>query len=152
MDFGKNFTDGRRVFGDGKSWRGFAGGIVLGYIVGLLCYAIAYFLGSSVNYPFPLPGFSLAILSLSAGSMIGDLTGSFFKRRMGMESGHNGFLIDQYPFVIVALLFTFLFSSSFFFAAYWSIAGIISIIVITPPLHRAVNIIGFRIGRKNVPW
>ncbi len=69
-----------------------------------------------------------------------------------MESGQNGFLIDQYPFVIFALLFLLLASSRFFYSIYWNIPAVLSIIIITPPLHRIVNIIGFRIGRKNVPW
>lgn len=152
MDFGKKLPDGKRIFGEGKSWRGFFGGILFGYITGLLCYVIAYALGASVNYPFTFTLISFAILALSAGSMSGDLVGSFLKRRIGMESGQNGFLIDQYPFVIFALLFLLLASSRFFYSIYWNIPAVLSIIIITPPLHRIVNIIGFRIGRKNVPW
>lgn len=152
MDFGKKLSDGRRIFGDGKTWRGFFGGVVLGYIVGLICYLIANSLGATSNYLFVFSGFSFTILALSAGSMFGDLVGSFLKRRIGMESGQNGFLIDQYPFMLFALLFLFLVSPSFFYSVYWNIVAILSIVIITPPLHRAVNIIGFRIGRKNVPW
>lgn len=152
MDFGRKLSDDRRIFGDGKTWRGFFGGIILGYVVGLICYAIAYALGAASNYPFAIPAVSFAILALSTGSMFGDLVGSFIKRRIGMQSGQNGFLIDQYPFVIFALFFLFLVSPVFFYTVYWNIIAILSIVIITPPLHRAVNIIGFKIGRKNVPW
>jgi CDP-2,3-bis-(O-geranylgeranyl)-sn-glycerol synthase len=35
---------------------------------------------------------------------------------------------------------------------YGNIVGIVTVIVVTPPIHRAVNIIGFRMKKKEVPW
>ena len=41
MDMGRNFTDGRRIFGDNKTWKGFLGYLVFNTIFsviwGLLC-------------------------------------------------------------------------------------------------------------------
>ncbi|EQD50553.1 integral membrane protein [mine drainage metagenome] len=71
---------------------------------------------------------------------------------MGMTSGQNGFLLDQYPFALMSLLLLFLMSPGFFLEVYWNIPAILIILVITPPLHRAVNIVGFRLKRKSVPW
>ena len=43
MDAGKNFTDGRRIFGDNKTWKGFAGYLILGTLMtliwGFICMA-----------------------------------------------------------------------------------------------------------------
>ena len=36
VDFGKNFTDGRRIFGDNKTFKGFAGMIVFGTVFTVL--------------------------------------------------------------------------------------------------------------------
>ena len=36
VDFGKNFTDGRRIFGDNKTFKGFAGMIVFGAVFTVL--------------------------------------------------------------------------------------------------------------------
>ena len=152
MDFGRSFRSGRRILGDGKSWGGFAGGILFGYIIGLVLFGIAYALGSSVNYTFIVPLISIPILLLSLGSMLGDATGSFIKRRLGMSSGQNGFLLDQYPFALMALLLLYLAAPGFFFQVYWNVPAILIILIITPPLHRAVNIVGFRMKRKSVPW
>jgi CDP-2,3-bis-(O-geranylgeranyl)-sn-glycerol synthase len=44
MDFGKNFKDGRRLFGDGKTWRGFFGGTLgFGIPIALFIHAIFFF-------------------------------------------------------------------------------------------------------------
>ncbi len=153
MDFEKNFFDGRRILGKGKTWRGFFGGIFSGYIVGIIENIIGYFINNPYFPPFS-HDLSMFIIPLviSAGSMIGDATGSFIKRRIGFESGSNAFLLDQYPFLLISLLFLYIFYPIEFFMYVWNLPGIITLIVITPLLHRAVNIIGFRIGKKDVPW
>ncbi|MCL5804377.1 MAG: CDP-2,3-bis-(O-geranylgeranyl)-sn-glycerol synthase [Candidatus Thermoplasmatota archaeon] len=152
MDFGKSMPDGKRILGDGKSWGGLFGGIALGYIAGLIFSGIGLIAGSPVNYSYLYYLFSIQILALSSGSMIGDSTGSFIKRRLGMKSGQNGFLLDQYPFAVIALIFIFLASPSFFYRVYWNIPAILVIFIVTPPIHRAVNIIGYKMKRKSVPW
>src|SRR5437762_537552 len=63
IDLGRSLSDGQRIFGDGKTWRGLVGGTLAGAILGLL-----------------------------------------------------------------------------------------AIIVITPALHRAVNLVGYRMGKKHEPW
>ncbi len=152
MDFGRSFRNGRRILGDGKSWGGFIGGTLLGYLMGLIVFGIAYLLDSGINYPFLVPLISIPIFALSFGSMLGDVAGSFIKRRIGMTSGQNGFLLDQYPFALMSLLLLFLMSPGFFLEVYWNVPAILIILVITPPLHRAVNIVGFKLKRKSVPW
>jgi len=62
--------------------------------------------------------------------------------------------LDQYDFVLGALVLSVLIPA-------WSIRrffegdallGLGAIILITPALHRAVNILGYRIGKKHEPW
>ena len=36
IDFGRTCSDGKRVFGDGKTYRGFFGGVLCGVLVGLV--------------------------------------------------------------------------------------------------------------------
>ncbi|HIH72167.1 MAG TPA: CDP-archaeol synthase, partial [Thermococcaceae archaeon] len=40
MDFGKSFVDGKRILGDGKTWRGFFGGLFTGILIGVIQYQI----------------------------------------------------------------------------------------------------------------
>ncbi|MFA6036169.1 MAG: CDP-archaeol synthase, partial [Candidatus Micrarchaeia archaeon] len=35
VDLRRNFSDGRRIFGDGKTWRGLVGGIFVGTLAGV---------------------------------------------------------------------------------------------------------------------
>ena len=154
MDFGKRFPDGRRILGKSKTWRGFFGGSLFGFSVGLLQNYISAFLP-----PDWFPQFSQEwgmaipiVLTLSFSSLIGDATGSFIKRRLGIESGGRAFLIDQLPFVIVAWVFTFLLFPSWFMEHFWNIVSVATVFIITPIIHRLVNIAAYRLGYKDVPW
>ncbi|MDP2846531.1 MAG: CDP-archaeol synthase, partial [Candidatus Methanoperedens sp.] len=76
VDFGKNWKDGRRILGDGKTFRGLIGGTACGIIVGLV----------QMNAPpqWSLGSFTLTtIITLSFGALLGDMVKSFFKRRAG---------------------------------------------------------------------
>jgi len=142
IDFGKNFTDGKRLFGESKTIRGFLGGIFGGILASII---IVYF--------FPIPLFDssfsqfLCGILLSIGAMVGDLVGSFIKRRVGISSGRP-FILDQLSFLIVALLFAFVISPSYFFDLYL----IIFLFVITYIAHVISNYVANRLGLKNVPW
>lgn len=154
VDFGRKFFDGRRILGDGKTWSGFFGGSLIGVGLGVVIYYITKvpFLGYLGHY-YPGVIASLAIIvPMSFGSLIGDMAGSFLKRRFGLGSGDKGFLLDQWPFVFVSFLLVYIFAPSFFMEYYGNIVGALAILLITPPLHRAINIIGYKLNRKDVPW
>lgn len=129
MDFGKKFGDGKRVLGDGKTWRGFFGGILAGTATGIL-------LGSAI------PG-----LLLSLGTLVGDTVGSFAKRRMGMERGKPSALMDQLTFLFIALLFAYP-----FLPAYLDVFGLVFLVALTYLLHVVSNVFAHRMGWKKVPW
>lgn len=160
MDLGRKFVDGRRLLGDGKTWRGFFGGILGGCLIGLIQNIIAYSFPNEIFPPFGRFGNSwtylglsmVVVMILSIGSMTGDAAGSFIKRRIGLERGEKGYLLDQWPFVVFSFLFAYVFFPNFFVHAFWNLPAFITIFILTPMLHRIVNILGYKLGRKEVPW
>jgi len=58
---------------------------------------------------------------------------------------------DQYDLVAGAFLLLLVLDPAWLFAEVTA-ASFICILVLTPILHRAVNIIGYRIKVKEVPW
>lgn len=87
VDGGWALPDGRRLFGDGKTWIGLAASAVSTSIV-------AAILGMS-----PRLGLAIALLA-----MIGDLFASFTKRRLGVASGAITHGLDQMPEALLPAL------------------------------------------------
>ncbi len=123
IDMGLMFFDGRRILGDGKTWEGFFIGILAGGVMAIL-------IGN------PVEG-----LLMSVGAMVGDIIGSFIKRRGGLERGEEAPLLDQLDFV----------AGAFLFAKPDSYTATV-ILWTTPIIHRIANIIGHRLGVKREPW
>ncbi|MGC9310292.1 MAG: CDP-2,3-bis-(O-geranylgeranyl)-sn-glycerol synthase, partial [Candidatus Aenigmatarchaeota archaeon] len=102
LDFGRKFSDGRRIFGDGKTWEGLIGGAFFGFAIGI----IQIFLQNG-----PLLGVSslafhhtyLTVFVLPFAALLGDIIGSFFKRRFGMKRGAEAPLLDQLDFLVFSL-------------------------------------------------
>jgi len=147
IDFGKKFSDGNRIFGDGKTWRGFIVGSVAGILVGLLLI----FLQATYGLTF-LPAMTIAGATLFAvGALLGDLAKSFFKRRLGKPSGSKWPVADQYDLVAGAFVMAAIFDTGWFLSV-MTLPIVIAIVIITPVLHRVTNMIGFAAGMKKVPW
>jgi len=144
IDFGKNFLDGKRILGDGKTFRGFFGGAACGIIVGMLQRL------APQDGIFVMPSIS-AIITLSFGALLGDIVKSFFKRRFGFERGEKLPFIDQLDFVAGAWVLTYIFDPQWF-AENFTFWVIITVLVLTPVLHRATNILGYHIRVKKEPW
>jgi len=135
LDGGRNFTDGRRIFGDGKTIRGFVAGLIAGTIIGLLQ---GIYKNSISHY--------LALGSLLAlGALLGDLLGSFIKRRLEIERGGAAPGLDQLGFVVIALLL-----ASPVALPSWQV--IVTLLIITPPIHLATNFIGQKLKLKARPY
>lgn len=147
IDMGRKWSDGRRIFGDGKTIRGFIGGVAAGIGIGLLQI---YAKSSGIVPEFPSHTILVVIL-LATGSLLGDMIKSFFKRRRGIERGGKWPLIDQYDFVAGALILTLLLDPEWMFST-MTLPLLVTILIITPLLHRIVNIIGYKLGLKEVPW
>jgi CDP-2,3-bis-(O-geranylgeranyl)-sn-glycerol synthase len=87
MDLGRSMN-GRRILGDGKTWRGFFGGGAAGVVLGLILMGIAYLFGSEEIWGYGGIWAGVGIIAcLSFGSLLGDIMGSFIKRRLGIERG-----------------------------------------------------------------
>jgi CDP-2,3-bis-(O-geranylgeranyl)-sn-glycerol synthase len=155
IDFGRSWR-GKRILGDGKSWRGLFGGGFSGVAVGLIMIGIASIWDSTDYWGFGGFWSNIGILfCLAFGAVLGDLVGAFIKRRLGMERGRKAPILDQYDFVAGALLVTALFFPDWIYNTYiegWHIVALILIIALMFGIHRAVNIVGFRVGLKKEPW
>ncbi|MEW6528742.1 MAG: CDP-2,3-bis-(O-geranylgeranyl)-sn-glycerol synthase [Candidatus Micrarchaeota archaeon] len=142
LDFGKNFFDKRRIFGDGKTIYGFFAGICAGIVAGGI---ISYF---TVLTFFPSAKTQFVTFTImSIGAMIGDAVGSFIKRRIGIEAG-KPFILDQLMFLIIALLFAIPTTSSIVY----QLEPLLFLFVATYILHTKSNFIANKLGWKNVPW
>jgi len=136
-----------RVFGDGKTWEGFAFGTVVGVIVSVIQMLAFPFLPFGIS-PVPLiivPMGPVLGFLLGFGAMVGDLGGSFIKRRFGIPRGRPAPLLDQEDFLIGALIF-----ASFWVAIRpeWAIL----LVIITPIFHWIANLIGYLLKVKKQPY
>lgn len=132
MDFGKNFFDGKPVFGKNKTFRGFFFGFAVGVMVGLAEWVV-------FDYPF-----LFSVLS-SLGALCGDLAGAFLKRRLGIAPGDLLPVVDQVDFVVGAILFSLPLAM-----ISWELA--VAVLIITPPIHLLTNFVAYKLRMKKNPW
>lgn len=144
IDLGRNFIDGKRLFGDGKTYEGFITGLFTGFVIGELTYIVV---ARAVNIVSELPN-PLAVFAMCIAALLGDLLGgAFIKRRLGLPRGAPAPLLDQLDFLLAALLALWLIQPSVLRIIYVVIA-----VVITPPIHLATNTIAYLLGLKREPW
>ena len=93
---------------------------------------------------------------LGFACLLGDSTGSFFKRRRGLKRegdvSSKAPLLDTLPFAIMVFLFGQIFLGDSLLSQNELILPMLIMIVITPILHRSFNLIGYYIGWKDVPY
>ncbi|TDA33359.1 MAG: CDP-2,3-bis-(O-geranylgeranyl)-sn-glycerol synthase [Hadesarchaea archaeon] len=148
IDGGRKFVDGKPLLGPGKTVRGFCWGLLVGFCVGLVQALLHSPLETHLTLLFGSPLETvLGGLLLSLGAMVGDLAGSFFKRRAGVERGEPFPLLDQLDFVIGALLLSLPLVLP---RLTWEILAIL--FLLTPPLHLLTNYAGYRMGLKDRPY
>lgn len=161
IDGGNNWNDGKRILGDGKTWKGLIGGTIGGVVTGIIVLKIGNPISGIDGFTesdnlLDLEGNNYIHISavLSFGALFGDILASFVKRRIGFERGSMALGLDQYDFVVASLALTWLlygqWISELFDNHLWR--ELATVFILTPLLHRGVNIIGYRIGVKNEPW
>lgn len=147
IDGNRKFWDGRPVFGKGKTWEGLVLGVFIATIIGMIeFYAFPYlpFNESPVMlYIAPMSAYLGFVLGL--GAMVGDMAGSFIKRRLNISRGSPVPILDQDDFVLGALGFAAI-------LIVIKIEWVILLLVITPVFHLIANYIAFRIKVKNTKW
>ncbi len=182
IDGGRNFRDGRRILGDHKTWNGLKGplyiGIPISFFIFLLFnilwvpikdliinaatqgyYAIYdnieifeyYFIGGA--FPMNFLVLIIRIILASYGAVVGDLIGSFLKRRFDIKSGAPFWIVDQLDFALIALFFVsipgFILPNIFILP---DVFIIIFLIILTPAVSIIANTVAYIIGLKDVPW
>ena len=93
IDFKKNFIDGKRIFGDNKTWKGLIGYLILNTITtvlwGLICDLTNI---NHLNY-FYINNENLILFNILIGLLLGlgyslfELPNSFIKRRLDIKPG-----------------------------------------------------------------
>ncbi|WP_435062962.1 CDP-2,3-bis-(O-geranylgeranyl)-sn-glycerol synthase [Halobaculum sp. EA56] len=141
---------GRRLLGDGKTWRGTAVGTAVGVALAFGLNAVADPVGALADVALPTFPPSAA-LGLALGAMLGDIGASFLKRRTGRERGAAFPGLDQLDFVVGALALAFVFAPGWTLATF-SPARVAVVLVATPLLHVATNGVAYLLGVKNEPW
>jgi CDP-2,3-bis-(O-geranylgeranyl)-sn-glycerol synthase len=141
---------GRRLLGDGKTWRGTAVGTLAGTVLALLLNAVHDPVAGTLGVA--LPHFPLRVgLALAFGAMLGDIGASFLKRRTGRERGAAVPGLDQLDFVVGALVATAL-AAPAWFAATFTLPVLVAVLVATPVLHVVTNVGAYLLGLKDEPW
>ncbi|MWG34749.1 CDP-2,3-bis-(O-geranylgeranyl)-sn-glycerol synthase [Halomarina oriensis] len=149
LDGGREWN-GERLLGDGKTWRGTAGGILVGTLAACGLNRVADRIETTTS--FSLPRFPLrAGVALAAGAMFGDVVGSFLKRRSGRDRGAMAPGLDQLDFVAGSLAFARLVAPAWFGRTFTRPAVAV-VLVVTPLLHVGTNVAAYLLGLKDEPW
>ncbi|MCW4049830.1 MAG: CDP-2,3-bis-(O-geranylgeranyl)-sn-glycerol synthase [Candidatus Bathyarchaeota archaeon] len=127
LDGGSRWSDGRPLLGDHKTIKGTFYGILVGIIVGVLQGNIV---GGSMQ---------------AVGAIAGDIIVSFLKRRIDLVPGESFPVGDQLDFIVFAVILSYPFQNT-------SWGQIVTILLITLPIHYAVNYIAWLTKLKEHPW
>ena len=133
IDLGGRFIDGERIFGPNKTIRGFISGLALGSAVGIFEELVVS------------QGMIERSFLISLGALSGDLICAFIKRRLKFPPGFPLPLMDQLDFILGALLF------SYPIYGFNSNAAFI-VLLLTPPIHLATNMVAYVLRLKNTAW
>ena len=140
LDRGAKAWDGRRVLGDGKTVEGLIIGITIGTLAGL----ILYLCGNVGSYRAVLEPSLLA-----SGAMLGDLVGSFIKRRIGLRRGQPAPGLDQLGFLVAALALS---SIAYGFPSWMDALTLMLLLAVTALLHLGTNYLAYLLGLKAEPY
>lgn len=152
MDLNKNFIDGKRIFGNNKTWKGFFGylifNIICSIILGIICnvfnlndYNFFY-----INTPNTIVINIILGLLLGLGYALFELPNSFLKRRLDIEPGKTttGFkkiffiFLDQADSVIgILIVLSFFYEMSLLFFLGFVLLGAITHIIFNMLLYFA---------------
>ena len=142
LDFGLVLPDCERLFGKGKTIRGFIAGVLGGTAAGglvAMIYVLPFFAGPQQQF--------IASFVLALGTMTGDAVGSFVKRRAHVDSGRP-FVLDTLFFLVMALIFVYPVANGSLYEPF----DLAFMLILTVILHPLTNAIANRAGLKKVPW
>jgi CDP-2,3-bis-(O-geranylgeranyl)-sn-glycerol synthase len=138
IDFSHKFIDDKPLFGRNKTWEGFFIGVYLGFLTSI-----------SLAYLFCNQAYVLIGLGASVSALIGDLIGSFIKRRLNIASGEPLPLIDQLDFALLATLYYYI----LYIPEYVSRPDyVLYSLLLILGLHILTNNIAYYMGVKDKRW
>ena len=159
IDQGRTLSDGNRILGDGKTWSGLLGGTLGGIMFGIILdsgdgrMALERLTGEEHVQSLWSENPVMVFFLLSFGALFGDMAASFYKRRQNLLRGDKFAILDMYDFIFMSLLLCIIFQRDWLLS--WILDGwapLFTVLILTPFLHRGVNIICYNIGVKNEPW
>lgn len=134
IDRGRRLIDGRRILGTNKTIKGFAYGLLLGSLAGLV-EAVLF-----ANYAL----ISVGVIA-SLGALLGDLFGAFLKRRLDIAPGNPLPVVDQLDFILGAILFTYPLLNV-------TVGAVLILVIATLPIHLLSNAVAYMLRLKNRRW
>ena len=141
---------GKRILGDGKTWRGTIVGIAAGVGIALILNSIHGQVTGTLA--LDVPRFSWGIIvAFPVGALLGDIAASFLKRRTGRKRGTMFPLVDQLDFVVVALLLGAIVDWGWMTETFTPLL-LLLVVFLTPIFHIGTNIIAYHLGLKDEPW
>ena len=175
IDGGRNYSDGHRLLGDGKSWNGLIGGGIVSGLLFMLAHKLWNSNGANAPLVDPLlyadsndwfwliesdnsgliAAFTMGFV-LGFACMVGDMCGSFIKRRRGLkregDQSSEAPLLDTIPFAIAIFITSFILFDGQIITHHNLVEEILFLLLVTPIIHRLFNIIGYKFGLKDVPY
>ena len=175
IDGGRNYSDGHRLLGDGKSWNGLIGGGIVSGLLFMLAHKLWNSNGANAPLVDPLlyadsndwfwliesddsgliAAFTMGFV-LGFACMVGDMCGSFIKRRRGLkregDQSSEAPLLDTIPFAIAIFITSFILFDGQIITHQNLVEEILFLLLVTPIIHRLFNVIGYKFGLKDVPY
>ncbi|MHA2390940.1 MAG: CDP-2,3-bis-(O-geranylgeranyl)-sn-glycerol synthase [Promethearchaeota archaeon] len=182
IDGGKTLRDGRRILGDHKTIQGLKGPLYIGIPISFILFLLFiilwepikdvilqasgegqyilynnvqifqyYFIGG--EFPMNFLVLLIRIVLASYGAVLGDLAGSFLKRRFDIKSGAPFWIVDQLDFALIALFFVAI--PSFFSPTVFILPDIfivVFLLILTPAVSIIANTVAYFVGLKSVPY
>ena len=134
IDRGRRLIDGRRILGTNKTIKGFAYGLLLGSLAGLV-EAVLF-----ANYAL----ISVGVIA-SLGALLGDLFGAFLKRRLDIAPGNPLPVVDQLDFILGAILFAHPLLNV-------TVGAVLILVIATVPIHLLSNAVAYMLRLKSRRW
>ncbi|MEM1633791.1 MAG: CDP-2,3-bis-(O-geranylgeranyl)-sn-glycerol synthase [Sulfolobales archaeon] len=141
IDMGCRFIDGKRIFGDGKTFEGMILFLIFGTAVG----------GIYASYTQNIYNLLYGFLS-GFGAFLGDLIGAFIKRRLDIPRGEPAPILDQTGFLVIATLIIKISGVEKLVGFYIDLRIFIAGILLVLILHIATNYGAYKLGLKKVPY
>ena len=135
MDLGKASLTAKESSATTKPSKASSSAGAIGLAVGLM-EGVAF---GFQNYPV------LFSILIPLGALLGDLTGAFIKRRIGIKPGGLLPVVDQVDFVVGAIVFSLPLAM-----INWQLA--VTVLLITPPIHLFTNFLAYKLKLKRNPW